>query len=185
MGSFEIDTLGGEVVRIMGAFFGSNGAFNGYAHGKARYSTRYLGRDCIVDDHHDADATTVVTAVQNGTSLSTTVKQDALLCRFCPFLSRGLGSTRRFTKHMLSFPPTSCPLLILFTRHSTVPGVGTGHAWQIQIANDDWGATTDALVMSYAPPVITYMDPDQWPFGFTQGGNRIIISGRCIHLSAL
>ncbi len=56
-----IDTLGGENIRVTGAFFGNAGNFQGYGVGQARYGDRYVGRNCYIDDSYlGGKATTVV-----------------------------------------------------------------------------------------------------------------------------
>ena len=56
-----------------------------------------------------------------------------------------------------------------------VPGTGAYHSWKVNTGNQesDFAVTTT----SYKAPIISYMNPDMWPFSDTAGGDVITIVG--------
>ncbi len=175
-----IDSLGGENIRITGAFFGNAGNFQGYGVGQARYGDRYVGRNCYIDDSYlGGKATTIVDFTSRSLDLMFLCFFFVCVCvcvcvcaLFCVIFS-----SRTFAPSHGGLDTSIVKLDALVCK--TAPGIGTLYAWQIRHGQEAWPKNDlNAAVMSYYPPKITNMDSSQWPFQATEGGNLISIEGR-------
>lgn len=88
---------------------------------------------------------------------ASTLASDASGYKYC----RGNGVCRNEYVYLLT-----CRL---------APGTGKNHLWRFSVGDQLSEFTSTST--SYKPPVLSYMNPSQWPFSDTAGGDTVTLTG--------